>query len=43
MVVFNNVVKVILTILAWLYIYGWQVVENNNFITNFPIKPSKSS
>jgi len=36
MIVVNNIVKVLLTNLVWSSVYGWQVVENNNFVSNFP-------
>jgi len=42
MIVLNNILKFILITLVWPSIYGWKVIENNNFIPNIPTKHSKN-
>jgi hypothetical protein len=35
MTVIKNMVKVLLTTSVWLFVYGWKIIENKNFISNF--------
>jgi hypothetical protein len=35
MTIIKNVVKLLLTISVWLFIYGWKIIKNKNFIPNF--------